>query len=45
MMKPAPVTPDAPLEVSAAMARIFNSCASDRSVLVAWARNSTESVM
>src|SRR4051812_29316966 len=43
--KPAPVTPEAPLDVSMAMSRMVSSCPMVRSVLVACARNSVASVM
>ena len=45
VMKPAPVTPEAPFEVSTATSRIVSSWPSVRWVLVAWARNSVASVM
>ena len=38
-IKPLPVTPAAPFEVSNNTARMPICCASDRSVFVAWARN------
>jgi len=43
--KPAPVTPEAPFEVSIATSRRVSSCPSVSGVLVAWARNSVASVM
>src|SRR6185312_6999983 len=45
VMKPAPVTPDAPFEVMMATPRIPSSCQIVRWVLVACARNSVASVM
>ena len=38
-MKPLPVTPAAPLEVSISTASSVTCCVSDMSVLVAWAMN------
>ncbi len=43
--KPAPVTPDAPFEVSIATTRIVISWPNVSGVLVAWARNRVASVM
>ena len=40
MMKPLPVTPAAPFDVSSSTPRMPSCCASDRSVLVACAMNS-----
>src|SRR5665213_1678313 len=45
VMKPAPATPLAPLEVSMAAARSTSSWVKVRWVLVAWARNSVARVM
>ena len=43
-MKPEPVTPAAPLDVSSRMPIRPSSCPSDSSVLVAWARNTAAMV-
>src|SRR5450830_659712 len=45
VMKPAPVMPEAPLEVSMATPRMVSSCSRVRSVLVAWATNRAAIVM
>ncbi|MDA9436549.1 hypothetical protein XH88_33095 [Bradyrhizobium sp. CCBAU 51627] len=45
VMKPAPVTPEAPFDVIMAMPRMPGSCQMVRCVLVACARNSVASVM
>ena len=40
VMKPAPVTPEAPFDVSIATPRMVSSCFSVRSMFRAWATNS-----
>jgi len=45
VMKPAPVTPEAPFEVSIATAIMVAYCPKDSSAPTAWARNRVANVM